>query len=153
MYLRTLSAAVAVSPAMPPPDMYAPLPCTPLMPRMPPSPVNRITDRCKNITFPQLLLRTVINETKCHCAISWTPVISLHYIHWFLIPSFPKDIILVVHTGSHLLRVWLQRVSVIKSTFLWIKLFVVSGAQCTYSQNFFKISGFAIGELPGALVS
>ena len=25
-----------------------------------PSPVNRITDRCKNITFPQLRLRAVI---------------------------------------------------------------------------------------------
>ena len=27
----------------------------------PPPPVNRITDRCKNITFPQLRLRAVIN--------------------------------------------------------------------------------------------
>ena len=25
-------------------------------------PVNRITDRCKNITFPQLRLRTIINK-------------------------------------------------------------------------------------------
>ena len=29
----------------------------------PPPPVNRITDRCKNITFPQLRLRTVITRT------------------------------------------------------------------------------------------
>ena len=29
------------------------------------SPVNRITDRCKNITFPELRLRTVINFDVC----------------------------------------------------------------------------------------
>ena len=35
-----------------PPAMHAPMPCMP-------SPLNRITDRCRNIIFPQLLLRTV----------------------------------------------------------------------------------------------
>ena len=34
---------------------------TPLDPRQTPPSVNRITDRCKSITFPKLLLRTVIN--------------------------------------------------------------------------------------------
>ena len=31
-----------------------------------PLPLNRITDMCKNITFPQLLLRTVINTGDVH---------------------------------------------------------------------------------------
>ena len=48
--------ATHASPAMHAPAMHAPCHATPL-PRTPP--VNRITDRCKNITFPQLLLRTV----------------------------------------------------------------------------------------------
>ena len=37
-----------------PPAMHAPTPCHTC-----PTPLNRISDRCKNITFPQLLLRTV----------------------------------------------------------------------------------------------
>ena len=38
-----------------------------------PSPVNRITDRCKNITFPQLLLRMV----KMHRVVSIADTIHL----------------------------------------------------------------------------
>ena len=76
------SAAVAVSPAThtpcyacpsatPPPMPHMrpchahPLPHTPAMhvpPAMRALPVNRITDKCKNITFPQLLLRTVTSR-------------------------------------------------------------------------------------------
>ena len=40
---------------------------TPLDPEAQP-PVNRMTDRCKNITFPQLCLRAVIRQFK-HCVI------------------------------------------------------------------------------------
>ena len=57
-------AVVAVSPAT-----HAPLPCTPLLspPHTPPfaahaPTVNRITDTCENITFPQLRLRAVITH-------------------------------------------------------------------------------------------
>ena len=64
-----------------PPAMHAPVTYTPAthapLPCMPPChahpsvmhapPMNRITDRCKNITFPQLLLRTV---TKSKCMIT-----------------------------------------------------------------------------------
>ena len=54
-----------------PPTMHAPHSHThtPLQPCMPPTtthapPVNRITDTCKNITFPQLRLRAVKMATK-----------------------------------------------------------------------------------------
>ena len=45
-------------PCKPPSATHAPLPCMPPSATHPPA-VNRITDRCKNIAFPQLLLRTV----------------------------------------------------------------------------------------------
>ena len=77
-------ASVATSPASMPPTMHAPChtppPCTPRLPCMPPAthgpplwmppatqpppPVNRITDRCKNITFPQLRLRAVKTQAQ-----------------------------------------------------------------------------------------
>ena len=47
----------------------------------PPSPVNRITDRCKNITFPQLLLHMVnINFLKKSWSSNWqtTPHSRIH---------------------------------------------------------------------------
>ena len=39
------------------PCKHPPPPHMPLLPCMPPPPVNRITDRCKNITFTQLLIK------------------------------------------------------------------------------------------------
>ena len=61
-----LVAALVVSPAMyvphqaQPPGMHAPTPFA----MYAPSPVDRMTDTCENITFPQLLLRTV-KSTVC----------------------------------------------------------------------------------------
>ena len=55
-----------------PPAMHAPL-CheCPLCHACPlpftPPPVDRMTDACENITFPQLLLRTVIRRAALHC--------------------------------------------------------------------------------------
>ena len=70
------STAVAVSPAMhtpshaptlphmPPPPATHATPCPhhahPCHAHPPPPPVERMTDACENITFPQLLLRTLI---------------------------------------------------------------------------------------------
>ena len=52
--------------ACPPFTMHAPFTLHreyPLRHAPAPPPVDRMTDACENITFPQLLLRTVINET------------------------------------------------------------------------------------------
>ena len=54
-----------------PPTMHAPLPCTSPHHTCPPPPMNRITDRCKNITFPQLLLQTVITLQERNCVGYW----------------------------------------------------------------------------------
>ena len=86
------SAAVAISPAT-----YAwPLPCMPPLPYMPPAipapcgthPLPRMppchahpqrgqTDTCKNITFPQLLLRTVKRQFYTNQVNSW--FFSFHF--------------------------------------------------------------------------
>ena len=51
-----------------PPAMHAatthPLPHMPPLPCTPPPTVDRMTDACENITFPQLLLRTVIKKSR-----------------------------------------------------------------------------------------
>ena len=49
--------------------VYTPIAC-----RDTPPPMNRMTDRCKNITFPQLRLRAVINRfflTNSNCSVSY----------------------------------------------------------------------------------
>ena len=51
-------------PCMPPHHAYPPPQC--MNPQCAP-PVNRMTDACENITFPQLLLRKVIKVYCCFC--------------------------------------------------------------------------------------
>ena len=66
------------------PTMHTPVPHMPSPPCMTPchawSHLNRITDRCKNITFLQLRLRTVINLNSVRAA--WLCSDSAGVISW-----------------------------------------------------------------------
>ena len=84
-----------------------PLPCTPLhRPTRPPPHVNRITDRCKNINFPQLLLWTVISYT----ALKWlrgAKILQLTPVEILTI-AFQGNIALVLRGPSFCFKVGLR---------------------------------------------
>ena len=62
-------------PAMHAPCHSCPLPCN-LLPCIPPPLLNRMTDTCKNITFPQLLLPTVIIRLMSKAKTKYQPIAS-----------------------------------------------------------------------------
>ena len=86
--MRTICCSGHLSCHACPPAMHAPWHAPPAMhttpsPCMPPSPVDRMTDACENITFLQLLLRMVkIKRTQYLCQPVRTNPLKLLNLDW-----------------------------------------------------------------------